>query len=384
MMTFPLVAQQLDEWLSIGHNSYMQGDVNNALVSYDYYIENQPEDPLGYLYRARLHAAMGNSSLSELDLNIAQELNPLALMYVNSTARSVQLAKKSYNYNYKNLNKTFYKSPAKKAAYETVLNQIDLGHSQDSLIESVLKHLKNNKIQQAKTELDKVEVNKMNNSLVLDLKGKILMKQGDYINAKLLFLEAIKINPNFAIAYHNLSICYSFLNQNDRAKENLLKAISLRDDVSIFYFTLAKLNEVNRNNDAAIKNYKKAISLDAEYKEAMVNYSQLMKSLGEYEEGLTYLDKALDLVDEEERNYLLANVHFVYGEYEESLELYESYLLTHPEDADAMYNIGLNKILLRRLDEGCSDIQESLNSFENEKREMLYNMFCENSLFLNR
>jgi len=381
ILTVPLFGQQINEWLILGHNSYKSGDINGALTNYDYYIENQPDDPRGYLYRARLHEAMGNTHLSQIDLNIAQKLNPLSLMYINSTLRSVHLAKKTYDYNFEDLDQTFIKTPAKIAAYKSVLDQIDIGHSQDSLIEIVLKQLSNLEIKEAKATLDKVKINNMNQSVVLDLKGKILMKQGDYIKAKGMFLEAIDINPDFAIAYHNLSICYNLLDQPKLAKETLKKAISLRDDVSLFYFTLAKLNETNRNNDDAIKNYKKAISLDDEYKEAMVNYSQLLKSLGDYEEGLTYLDKALDMVDEDERKYLAANVHFVYGEYEESLDLYESYLMSNPEDVDAMYNIGLNKILLRQYDEGCLDIEESLILFKNDKRQNLYNMFCENSLF---
>jgi len=384
LVTLSLFAQQSNEWLNLGHNNYRQGDLLKALTNYDTYIQMRPDDPIGYLSRARLHEAMGNNNLSQIDLNIAMNLNPLSLIYVNPTLRSIHLAKKSYDYNFENLNKSFYKSPAKLAAYKAVLDQIDIGHSQDSLLEIVLIELNNKDIQKAKDVLDKVEINDINQTVVLDLKGKILLKQGDYINAKASFLAAIDHNPNFAIAYHNLSICYSLLDQHQLAKENLLKAISLKDDVSLFYFTLAKLNEVNSNNTAAIKNYKKAISLDKEYKEAMVNYSQLLKSLGEYKEGLNYLDKAIDLIDDEERIYLNANLQFVYGEYETSLQLYESYLISHPEDAEAIYNIGLNKILLRRIDDGCMDIEKSLNITSNDKRQNLYDIFCENNLFMNK
>ena len=113
----------------------------------------------------------------------------------------------------------------------------------------------------------------------------------------------------------------------------------------------------------------------------MVNYSQLLKSLGEYEEGMSYLTKALDLTNEEEKIYFEANLQFLYGEFDESLKLYESYLLSNSNDPDAIYNSGLTKILLKRVDEGCSDIEQSLKLLSNDSRQELYNMFCKNGLF---
>jgi len=377
LVSITLFGQQSnDAWLTQGNNNYRQGDYKRALMNYENYIQIQPEDPVGYLLRARVHEVMGNTGLSQVDLNIAQNLNPLSLIHINPALRSIHLARKSYDYNFENLNKAFYKSPAKLTAYKSVLDQIDLGHSQDSLIDLVLKHLNNKDIIQAESILDEIEVNPMNQSIILDLKGKALMKQGKYVKAKDVFIEAINHNPRFAIAYHNLSICYSLLDQQEEAKINLMKAISLKDDVSLFYFTLAQLNEGNSNNEDAIENYEKAISLDSEYKEAMVNYSQLLKSLGEYEGGLSYLDKAINMVDDDERKYLEANLKFVYGEYDDALQLYKSYLLTHPEDGDALYNIGLTKILLRRSVEGCSDIDQSLTLQTDKEREKLHNLFC--------
>lgn len=89
------------------------------------------------------------------------------------------------------------------------------------------------------------------------------------------------------------------------------------------------------------------------------------------------------MANEDEKKYFEANLKFVYGEYEESLMLYKSYLLTNPNDADAMYNSGLTKILLKREDEGCIDIEKSLNLLNNDKRQKLYYMFCDDGIFFN-
>jgi len=379
----PMSAQLITEWLTRGHNSYKLGDLTQSILFYNKHIELNPNDPFGYVYRARAHQVMGNNNLSELDLGIAERLNPLALMYMNPTLRSIHQAKKSYGYNVNKIDKDFIKSSTDLDAYRKILEEIDIGHSQDSLIEVVLINLNKKNIDKAEALLKQVEITNLNKSIVLDIKGKIKLKRGDFKGAEEFFLSSISHNPNFVIAYHNLSICYSLLNQPDKAMENLKKAISLNDDISMFYFTLAKLNEKNGNKDDAMKNYKRALNLDEEYKEAIINYSQVLKSLGEYEEGLSYLSKAIDMATEDEKTYFKANLQFVYGEYEESLALYKSYLLTNPNDADAMYNAGLTKILLKREDEGCRDIKKSLSLLSNEKRQNLYYMFCDDRLFPN-
>jgi len=381
LVVLPMSGQQITQWLQLGHNSYKQGDLTQALTFYNKHVEAEPKDPIGYLYRARIHTALGNESLGQLDLGIAEKLNPLSLMYMNPALRSIHYAKKSYGYDFDNLDENFVKSPTNLDTYRNILTELDIGHSQDSLIAVVLTNLNQKNIDIAESTLEQVEITDMNKSIVLDLKGKIKLKLGDYRSAEKLFLSSINHNPNFVIAYHNLSICYSLLGQPAKAMESLKQAILLKDDVSLFYFTLAKLNEKNGNKSDAIENYKIALSLDQEYKEAIVNYSQLLKSLGEYEEGLSYLSKAVEMADDDERTYFKANIQFVYGEYEESLSLYESYLLSNPNDADAMYNSGLTKILLKRSDEGCAEIDQSLQLLRNDKRQNVYNLFCDASLF---
>lgn len=380
LIALPMPAQQLSEWIVLGHNSYKQGDVPAAILYYNKHIELKPNDPLGYLYRAKIHQANGNNYLSQLDLRIAEQLNPLSLMYINPALRSIQQAKKSYDYNFENLDENFVKSPTRLEEYKKVLQELDLGHSQDSLIEVALTYLNKKNIDKAEEVLEQIQLTNLNKAIVLDLKGKVTLKRGEYNKAEKLFLRSISHDSNFVIAYHNLSICYSLLGQHEKAIENLNKAISLKDDVSLFYFTLAKLNEINGDNNEAIENYKRALSIDIEYEEALVNYSQLLKSLGEYEEGMIYLTKAIDITNEDQKIYFEANLQFVYGEYDESLKLYESYLLKNPNDPDAIYNSGLTKILLNHHAEGCLDIEESLGLKQNNKRQNLYNLFCDNGL----
>ena len=46
------------------------------------------------------------------------------------------------------------------------------------------------------------------------------------------FNRAVELDPNFAMAYADLSSCYSTLNELERAADNALKAYELRDKVS--------------------------------------------------------------------------------------------------------------------------------------------------------
>jgi eukaryotic-like serine/threonine-protein kinase len=62
--------------------------------------------------------------------------------------------------------------------------------------------------------------------------GSRTLAVGDSISAVPLFEQAIKLDPNFAMAYVTLGVCYSNLRENSLASENMRKAFELRERVS--------------------------------------------------------------------------------------------------------------------------------------------------------
>jgi len=375
MLTVISFGQHDDNWFTLGKISFNQSDLERSLYNFSQHIEHHPEDPMGYIYRAKIYKALGRKNESDLDLKIAQRLNPLSLMIVNPSLRSRTVSKNLYEYTYSDLNAPFIKSLSNYDHYQNILTQLKLYHSQDSLISSAISYLIKFDVDKAEMELNQVAINESNKALVNDIYGKIYMKRERYSQALDYFNKSIEADQSFSIAYHNRSVCYKNMGEMENAKNDLETAISLNDNIAVFYFSQAKLNESLGNNKEAKLNYEQALEIDSGYKEALSNYAQLLKSLGQYSAGVKYLNQVIDS-ESEESLFLEANIDFIYGEYEKAIEGFENYLVIHADDSSALFNLGLSKILLRRTDEGCSHIEESLLYEEKEKHQNLYNLFC--------
>lgn len=373
-------SQDWVNWLNEGDNFFKESNFEQALNSYNNYIENNPDDPRGYLHRARLNSAMGNISASQLDFKLAENLNPLSHLYLDATLRSNYYAEKFYDYSTSYSNDSFTKSPIRKTDYLNFINSMISNHNGDSLIMIVIQNITDKNFTDAEVNLEKIAVNQSNLPLIYDLKGLIKLKTDDIDMAINHFTKAIEYAPSFAIAYHNRAICYKLQKRYDKAKDDLKKAIAINDELPMFHFAFAKLNQKIENFDTAKKYYKKAIDIDENYIEASANYSQLLKKIGYYDSSLLYLsDFGFHNLESSEQHYLKANLHFVYGEYKAAKHHFSEYLSAFPEDIDALYNLGLTKLLLREYEEGCECISKSLESNTNPKREEIYDSYCSNN-----
>jgi len=375
VVTLISYGQNDEKWFTLGKISFSQNDLQQSLFNFSHYIEDYPQDPIGYIYRAKIYKALGRNDESDLDLEIAERLNPLSLMIVNPSLRSQSLSKNLYSYSNVDSTEPFNKSLSNYDSYKNKIEELDLFHAQDSLITSSLNHLIKYEVNKAELVLNQVNINNNNKAIVYDIYGKIYMKKGDYRKALEYFNKSIEADKGFAIAYHNRSVCYKNMGNIASAKKDLDTAISLNDNVAVFYFSKAKLNQSLGNKKKAKANYEQALELDNDYTAALTNYAQLLKNLGEYGEGVKYLNQAIDS-DTDESLFLEANIDFIYGEYEKAIVGFENYLDIHADDSSALFNLGLSKILLRRTDEGCSHIEESLLYKEKEKHQNLYNLFC--------
>jgi tetratricopeptide (TPR) repeat protein len=372
-----VLAQQNEYWLQSGDIALKQANLQIALKNYNYFIENNSEDPIGYLHRAKVYSLMGRNMESKMDILIAQRLNPLSLMYVNPSLRSKYSAKKSFDFNYKDLSEAFVKSPSRYKDYKKIFEDLDIAHSQDALIEEVIYELNNKNIDKAEDLLSTIKSTELNQALLYDLYGKIHLKRLEYRKAIESFSKAIDINPKFSIAYHNRGLCYKLTGDLKKAEDDLKSAIDLNSDISLFYFTYAKLNEKKGKTKLALEHYSKALEIDEDYEEALINYSQLLKGLGEYETAISFLDEVvIKNPNNEDYKFHKANLYFVYGDFDKAIKEYRNFLDKYPRDKDALFNLGLSEILIRKTDKGCTDIENSLEINEIEERRYIYNMLC--------
>lgn len=373
------MSQNSISWLNEGDNFFKQSNFEEALNSYSLYIDEHPDDPRGYLHRARLNATLGNTNASQHDFKLAENLNPLSHMYLDAKIRSNFYAEKFYDYGIANSNEAFTKSPLRMSDYINFIDTLAISHKSDSIIINVIEQIANKNYVEAKNGLEQIEVNQRNSPIINDLRGLIKLKTGDVDAAIGLFSKVIEQEPNFAIAYHNRAICYKLENKFEKAKNDLVKAISINDDLPMFHFAFAKLNQKMKNFDTASEYYKKAIDIDKNYLEAAANYSQLLKNIGDYETSLLYLSEIKYYkLESSEQHYLIANLHFVYGEYKDAKYHFTEFLSEFPEDNDALYNLGITILMLREYDEGCECISKSLNMHKNQMRMEVYDSYCSN------
>jgi tetratricopeptide (TPR) repeat protein len=118
------------------------------------------------------------------------------------------------------------------------------------------------------------------------------------------FEEAVRLDPNFALAYSGLADCY--LIQEDRGwashaeagpltKGYAEKALELNRDLAEAHASLGLVLDEQWDLTGAEKELKQAISLKPNYASAYHWYSNVLGNMGRYEEALEFERRALEL-----------------------------------------------------------------------------------------
>ena len=351
------------------------GEYPQAVEHLTNYIQRHPDESIGYIKRAQAYGASGQLDLQALDLKTAQEINLVKTnMYINKDYRSKVIAKKTYNYG--KSDDLFGKSPIRLTDYNKWLNSTDLGEEQMRVINNVLRSA-------IVYDFDAVKELTTSNSfqgipsyLKYDMLGLYELKRGNFEKASELFNQSIADNDTYAMAYHNLGISYYLRSEMTQAIDALQSAITLDSNIPLFYYSKAKVNE-SINPSGALDYYEKAIELDDEYNEAMLDYSILLKSLGQFGQGSIYLNNGLRGLDNDlEKRFVKGSILLVEGDYLSAIDIFDDFLAQQPNDAEALYNRGLSHILVSNYDAGCRDLNQSSKTLTDSSRLEIINQLC--------
>src|SRR6266481_5390547 len=135
---------------------------------------------------------------------------------------------------------------------------------------------------------------------------KILVAKGDWAAAVPLFQRAIRLDPNFAMAYATLGVDYSNLGETSLASENTKKAYELRERVSErekFYIESHYYHYVTGDLEKARQAYE---LWSQTYPRDLVppnNLGVIYENLGEYDKALAESREALRLAPESGASY---------------------------------------------------------------------------------
>ncbi len=165
------------------------------------------------------------------------------------------------------------------------------------------------------------------------------------------FEDALRIDPNYALAHTGLSLSYLLLPEYgnylpsvayQKAKEAALRALEIDTDLAEARTSLA---QIKRRYDwdwiAAEREYKRALELDPNYAMAHHWYGYDMMCMGRYDEAIQMIERAheldpLSLVI----NRNLGQVYYRSGQYERGKEALQRVFAKNPNFSYLHYHLG--------------------------------------------
>ena len=161
------------------------------------------------------------------------------------------------------------------------------------------------------------------------------------------FEEAIKLKPDYVLAYWELGVAHRDRGDDSEAIKQLKAAINLDDKYLSAYLELADLYDRQKNYDEAVKLLLKAADkLPVEY----LPYKELGRVYSHQEknrEAIENYEKAISLMKADEawfRDTLRCRVVRLRGQYTDSIKCVQSLILPASEAARIPYEIGLTYV----------------------------------------
>jgi len=165
------------------------------------------------------------------------------------------------------------------------------------------------------------------------------------------YREAARLDPNFALAFAELSVSLgaygqyagpAVLDWKHRAREPALKAIALAPDLAEGHLALASSLTDSLDFKGASKEYARAVALAPGNARVLRDYGVFAVSMGHTEAGLSALRRAvaLDPLNAVSHSDLIEGLRLA-RRYDESLAAYRVALSQVPDTADMQWSSGL-------------------------------------------
>ncbi|MFO7980407.1 MAG: protein kinase [Candidatus Aminicenantes bacterium] len=203
--------------------------------------------------------------------------------------------------------------------------------------------------------------------------GVNFKSQGEYMKAIPLLEAAAAIDPEFAMAYRGLYICYSNLGYQGEAIKNLEKAYEKREHVSkreYYSITAEYFRQTEKTYDKSIKAYSQLLQLYPDDEIANNNLGLLYMSLERWDEAVERL-----LVNKENnarglQTYMnLANAYLAKGRPEKAVESLEYYLNHISESLYIRGDLAQIYMMQGRFEQALAELDKVLSkdpSFDNQ------------------
>ncbi|XP_075432144.1 BBSome complex member BBS4 isoform X2 [Ascaphus truei] len=171
--------------------------------------------------------------------------------------------------------------------------------------------------------------------------ARSLFLLGKHRAAVEVYNEAARLNQKDWEICHNLGVCYLYLRELSKSKEQLSLALQLhRQDLSSI--TLGKIQLLEGDTEAAIQTYVQAIQLSPENTELLSTLGLLYLQNGLYQKAFEYLGNALTYSPSNYKGILAAGCMMQsHGDYDVALSKYRVAAASVPESSPLWNNIGM-------------------------------------------
>jgi serine/threonine-protein kinase len=218
-------------------------------------------------------------------------------------------------------------------------------------------------VQKIQIELTPQEENRLPNLHPIDPEAyQLYLKGREYVNNIAFdkgvesFQQAIRLDPTFAPAYASLAMGYSWIRLRGpsggapprevfpRAKAAALKALALDENLGEAHAALAMVKfYYDWEWNSPEQDFKRALNLEPQNTNILLGYSRYLIMIERFDEGITYLQKAVAL-DPLSPAYsiLIGRSYGLARRYDESIANLRTLLEVYPNNFAGIYQMGWN------------------------------------------
>jgi tetratricopeptide (TPR) repeat protein len=141
---------------------------------------------------------------------------------------------------------------------------------------------------------DAIRINPRN-YFAYNLLGLEEANAGRYEKALQYYNISLKMNPNNDQAYNNAGNVFLILGKYPYAYNYYRKAILINDKQALAYYNLGVLMAVNNKNDQAVFLFKKTLSITPQYLDAYISLGITLLKMGNIDEAIYYFHRVLSI-----------------------------------------------------------------------------------------
>ena len=172
--------------------------------------------------------------------------------------------------------------------------------------------------------------------------GNALSKQGHTEEAIEHCLQALRIQPDFAEAHNNLAVALNKQGRTEEAIEHCLQALRIDPDFAEAHSNLGNALSKQGRTEEAIENYLQALRIQPNFAKVHNNLAAALDKQGRTEKAIEHYLQALRInPDYAEAHNNLGNALDKQGRTEEAIEHYLQALRIQPDFAEAHYNLAV-------------------------------------------